>query len=242
MVHTLIKRWFFCITILVTSLFTTAQAAKLEEVFNGNMLGVTQRYFESVAGIPIRKFKDTYYFAVERCNVQAFIKDEEVYALRLELTPRCQADLSSFGFNRSTHGLTFGYFTSRDPEPEAQYALDPSFSADCLMLCGNAYDRSVYAFWEGGDRHDFLEVLLEVKLVGDPAITAADKWRDYMQQQTDMEYITKNIFNCDDLFDGIAANYFENIKVDAITLGYDLFNSGIGCTASEEDYERYNRY
>jgi len=69
------------------------------------MLGVTQRYFESVAGIPIRKFKDTYHFVVERCNVQAFIKDEDV--LRLELTPRCQADLSSFGFNRSTRGLTF---------------------------------------------------------------------------------------------------------------------------------------
>jgi len=84
-----------------------------------------------------------------------------------------------------------------------------------------------------------------IELVGYPAIAAAAKWRDYMQQQTDMEYITKNIFNCDDLFDWIAADYFENIEVDAIslTLGDDPYhNMRIPpCMASEEDYERYSR-
>jgi len=213
--YTSIKRWLFCATILLISLLTTAQAAKLEEVFNGSMLGTTQRYFESVAGIPIRKLDDTYHFVVEGCNVQAFIKDEEVSALRLELRHNCQANLSSFGFNRSTRRLTFGYFTSGE-YPEAQYAFDPSFYANCLKHCGNAFDPSVYAVWEGDDSRDFITVMLET--TSGLGIELSHQWRNYMEQQGDY------ILGCEDRISYIATQAFENAEVEALTIGHNLFH------------------
>jgi len=221
------RKWLARSTIFVAIMacIATVQAAKLDEVFNGKMLGTTPRYFESVAGIPVKKVDDTYHFDIEGCEVRASIKDEAVYALRLELTPsRCQADLSSFGFNRSTRGLTFGYFTS-GKYPEAQYALDPSFYADCLMLCGNAYDPSVYAFWEGPHTKNFIQVVLEVVQASGPALDAVDQWRESMLQQMGENYVVDLRFNCEDRFSYVAAQAFENVEVEAITIGHNLFSS-----------------
>jgi len=206
--HISIKRWFFCVMILVTSLFTTAQAAKLEEVFNGSMLGVTQRYFESVAGIPIRKIGERFIFSIEGCHVHAFVKDKSVYALRLSLETNCQADLSFLGFDISTNKPTFGDF------PRTRY-----FS-DCLYLCGNAFDPSVYAFWQGSHANNFIEVMLETA----SGFEAKNEWRNYMAQQMGEDYVIDLRFNCEDSFSNIAAETFEKVAVESITIGHDLLD------------------
>lgn len=53
-----------------------------------------------------------------------------------------------------------------------------AFYADCLDLCGNAYDPSVYALWEGPHAVSFTQVMLEVVLAGDQAVNAAYNWRE----------------------------------------------------------------
>lgn len=114
------------------------QAASVAEVFNGDMLGTNQRYFESIAGIPRESSGNQHLFRVSGCNITATIQNNSVTALRLELTPSCQADLASF------LGESFAPVGSFQ-----QAAGDLSFYSDCLTLCGNAVDPSAYAHWQG---------------------------------------------------------------------------------------------
>lgn len=44
-------------------------------------------------------------------------------------------------------------------------------------MCGNAFDPSVYALWEGPHAVNYMQVLLEVTLSSDEAISAADAWK-----------------------------------------------------------------
>jgi hypothetical protein len=65
--------------------------------------------------------------------------------------------------------LTFGAF-------DESSGRDFVFSADCLTLCGNAYEPSVYALWDGPHAVSYMQVLLEAMLSSDEAIAASDVW------------------------------------------------------------------
>lgn len=82
---------------MLISPFTNAvQAKTVKEVFNGDMLGTTQRYFESIAGIPRESFDNEHTFRVQGCNITATIDNNSVSALRMELNDKRQADLTTF--------------------------------------------------------------------------------------------------------------------------------------------------
>lgn len=197
---------------------TLAQAATVADVFNGEMLGSNQRYFESVAGIPRESFGDEHKFRVQGCNITATIGGGTVSKLRMELTPKCQADLTQFvGDYAPAPGqpLTFGAF-------EQSSGGGLSYSADCLSGCGNAYDPSAYGHWEGPRAVGFMEVLLEVVQVDDQAIEAASTWRDQMIQTMGEDWVMDGGFNCDNQFDPIARQAFQKVQVTAVSIGQEL--------------------
>lgn len=226
MTYQIYKKTVVFIALLIASTLTPfAQAAKLADIFNGAMLGTTQRYFESVAGIPRESFMDIHTFNVGGCQVQATITGGEVTALRLELGPKCKADLSSFisDYSPKARKLPFGLFAKPLTFGEFAKAAGPMrYFADCLSGCGNGYDPSVYALWHGPHATQFLEALLEVKLVGEAVLTAAGAWQNHMERAMGEEYVMETRFNCDDHFSADAAQIFEKIEVTAITLGHDL--------------------
>jgi hypothetical protein len=195
-----------------------AQAATVAEVFNGEMLGTNQRYFESVAGIPRESSGDEHKFRVQGCNITATIGGGNVYKLRMEITPQCQADLTQFiGDYAPAPGqpLTFGAF-------EQSSGGGLSYSADCLISCGNAYDPSVYGYWVGPHAADYMEVLLEVVQVSDQAIAAGSLWRDQMTQVKGEDWVIDGGFNCDNQFDPVARQAFKDVPVTAVTIGHEL--------------------
>lgn len=210
-------------TALIASFALSAHAAELNEVFNGDMLDTNQRYFESVAGIPRESYGDKHIFRVQGCNITATMAGGTVSALRLELTERCQADLSSFigGYAPAAdQALSFGSFASA-----AGGVLD--FSADCLSMCGNAYDPSTYALWEGPRAANFMQVLLEVELVGDKAIDASNRWEAAMTAQKGDDYVMDMRFNCENSFSAVANEAFKDVPVTAVTIGHWL--EGASC-------------
>ncbi|OWK44181.1 hypothetical protein PSOLE_26990 [Pseudomonas oleovorans subsp. oleovorans] len=195
-----------------------AQASTVAEVFNGEMLGTNQRYFESIAGIPRESFGDEHKFRVQGCNITATITEGTVNTLRLELTPQCQADLTQFvGDYAPTPGqpLTFGAF-------EQASGGGLSYHADCLSGCGNSYDPSVYGHWEGPRAVDFMEVLLEAVQVEDAAIEAADIWRNQMIKTMGEDWVMDGQFNCNRQFDPVARQALNAVQVTAVTVGQQL--------------------
>ncbi|MGC5700732.1 hypothetical protein J4P02_11100 [Pseudomonas sp. NFXW11] len=215
---------------LAYSLFATTLALSLDthaatvaEVFTGDMLGTNQRYFESVAGIPRESNGDVHSFKVQGCDISATVQGGKVSTLRMELTPKCQADLTQFvGTFAPAPGkpLTVGAFA-------AASGGDLSFSADCLSMCGNAADPSVYAHWEGPHAVGFREVQLEVMLVSDAAINAASQWESQMSKAEGEDYVIETRFNCDTKHSAVAQKAFANVPVTAVTIGTEL--KGPGC-------------
>lgn len=208
---------------LALAAFTSAQAATVAEVFNGDMLGTNQRYFESIAGIPRESLGDEHTFRIQGCTLTATISNGSVTAMRLELAPSCQADLTTFiGDFAPPPGqpLTFGAF-----EQAAGSAL--SYSADCLTMCGNAYDPSVYGSWEGPRAVGFMEVRLEAMQVSDPAIDAASTWSEQMTQAMGEDWVIDARFNCDTRFNQAASQLFQDVPVTAVRIGTGL--PSIGC-------------
>lgn len=202
--------------------FGTAHAASVAEVFTGDMLGTNQRYFESVAGIPRESSGSDHKFKVQGCIITATIEGGSVTKLRMELAPNCQADLTQFVSSYApapVKPLTIGAF-------EASSGGGLSYTADCLSMCGNAADPSVYAHWEGPKAANLREVLLEVALTSDAAITAADTWATQMQAAKGEDYVMDTRFNCDPQFAPVAQKAFENVPVTAVTIGSGLSTPG----------------
>lgn len=218
----------FALPLLATALLGAScpvlaqQKATLAEVFDGDMLGTNLRYFESIAGIARQSFDNQHTYRVEGCEITATVSGTAVSALRLELSPQCKTDIVSFLGESfappATQPLTFGSFRAA--------AGDLGFYADCLTMCGNAYDPSVYAHWEGPRAVDFREVLLEAKLVGDQAIDAASRWKQDMSQARGEDWVIDTKFNCERGFDAQAQQHFNAVEVTAITIGSGLQKPG----------------
>lgn len=207
---------FLATALAVISSPAWAQKATLAEVFNGDMLGTNLRYFESIAGVARESFGDQHTYRVQGCEVTVTGEDA-VSALRLELSPTCKADIASFIGDfapPANQTLTFGNFHVA--------AGDLSYYSDCLTLCGNAADPSVYAHWQGPRAVGFTDVLLEVVLVDGTALDAKDVWRQSMEQAKGEDWVMETKFNCERTFDAQAQQAFNNVAVTAITIGSEL--------------------
>lgn len=190
----------------------------LAQVFNGDMLGTNLRYFESIAGIPRESYDYIHTFNIDNCIVNATAPNNKITSLRLVITPHCQADLSSFlhSYAPESHlPLTTGNFIDA-----AGGGLN--YLADCLAGCGNAYDPSVYAHWTGPRAVNFIEVVLETTLTNGKALDAAGIWREQMESSKGEDYVLDVQFNCSHDFNNIAHSAFQDVPINAITIGYDL--------------------
>jgi len=153
---------------------------------------------------------------VSGCVVNVVAESGAVRSLGLELSDRCTFDPGLFlGITLpSANKMTFG-------------DLDRAwgggrFYADCLYLCGNASDPSVYDHFDGPHSAGFIQVNLEAALVSDTSIAASEKWRAIIQAARGDDFVMKNEFNCTASFDQSAHSVFRNIKLSALTVGYDL--------------------
>jgi hypothetical protein len=108
--------------------------------------------------------------------------------------------------------LTFGAF-------DESLGGDFVFSADCLTLCGNAYEPSVYALWDGPHAVSYIQVLLEVTLSSDEAIAASDVGAGQIVKAKGEDFVTDTTFNCDPQFSAGAKKAFASVPVTAVTIG-----------------------
>lgn len=210
-------------TLALACLPMIAQAnATVAQVFNGEMLGTNLKYFESVAGVARTSFGDKHTYKVQGCEITADATGGSINDLRLELSPTCKADLGSF----------IGTFAPPANQPLTFAALHEStggpleFYADCLTMCGNAFDPSVYALWEGPRAVGFTQVLVEAILIDDEAIAASQKWADEMKKRKGDDFVIDNKYNCERSFDPVALQSFKLVAITAVTLGTQLTKPG----------------
>jgi len=209
---------------------------KLSQVMQRETLGMNVSYLEGITG-PAMYISDdgkerTY--KIEGCDFQIKTlkkqNHESVNSIRLGVSPECDVDISGF-FGVSAedkfptlNNLTFGEFIEKNGGFFQFYSY-------CLMDCGNAYDPSVYGYWEGSRALNFINVSLEAVRVSDEAINASSKWRDYMIKHIGEEWVRDGKFNCDPLkYSSEASDFFSSIHPSSIRIGYDIeFDKSFYC-------------
>ena len=201
-----------------SGLAVTANPSKLDQVFDGEMLGVDVPYFEQLTGLAKHTYANRKIYKVDGCEVTANTDANIIQSLRIDLSAKCTFDLNKFlnassGKFPAPHLMTFGQF-------EALYGSG-HFMADCLTDCGNAADPVVYEHWNGSHANGNTEVMIEVVQVGDDAIDAAIKWINTMKKTESEDWIVEAKFNCL-RYDAFAHKFFKNVKITAITIGKDI--------------------
>ncbi|WP_175162302.1 hypothetical protein [Achromobacter aegrifaciens] len=191
-----------------------AQAATVQEVFNGNMLGKSQAHFETIAGAPQESYGDDRVFDVQGCLVTATIKSGKVSALSLEPSETCKPDLASF----------IGEYAPKPGQKitPAAFGSDLTYTADCLTDCGNAADPWVYASWTAPSVAGGMEIMLGFVQAGDQALDAAEKWATQMEKAEGKDYLLNNKFNCDARYNSVADAAFKNVIATSVKVGFDL--------------------
>lgn len=215
------------VLLLTFLVFANATAAeRLAKIFHPEMIGANLAYFENVSG-PARntftgKHSVTYsYYKVDGCEITAQIMKGSVQVIELDkLSPKCTFDLNIFlpnagkGSLPALHSMKFGEF---DALTRQGY-----YSADCLTLCGNAYDPSVYEYFQASHADQGIEVRLGVVLVGDDAIKAASAWAEEMSKGEGDTWVVDRKFACTRKYNAVAQRLFRKVKVTSVAVGYGL--------------------
>jgi hypothetical protein len=195
----------------------------LQAIITPDMIGATVQFFEKTAGPAWKKHRysrEMRTYKIKGCVVTASIEQGDIRALKAELTDNCSVDLKSF-VNRTEA-------PPRVSSKSTQGAISQwlgnggKFMASCLAMCGNAADPSVYWHYEGPRADQNLEVLTEIRLVGDRAVDASFKWRDIMESARGDDYVMDTKFNCDAAYDEVAEKVFRGVSISSIAIGFDL--------------------
>lgn len=206
---------------------TNVAPTPMQQIFQPEMIGATLLYLEQFTGPPRNVSPDgmerTY--KVGACEITAYVGEGEnksVSALRFVVAPGCDGDVGKFldsspgASGAMLSQLSFGKF-------EEMVGGTTRYYADCLTLCGNAADPTVYAHWEGPRSADFLEMMVEVKLVDDASLQAADQWKAAMEAKEGEDWVVDTGFNCDPVkYNDVARKGFAAVKPEAITIGRGL--------------------
>ena len=194
----------------------------IDTIVQTKTLGMTLQYFETLTG-PAKYVDDdnrerTY--EIEGCEIRIIISSGEqkrIDGLKVKMDPTCKARTAGF-LHDEENNVLLSSLTIRQITESLQ--SHPTFSADCLLGCGNSYDPSVYASWTGAGFLDFLEVKADVLLVGEEPIEASYKWANSMAEAEGREWVEENQFNCHlEKYQNTASQLFYDIKPTAITFG-----------------------
>lgn len=186
------------------------------------MLYAQVPYLETITGpamhvSPGRDALQRRNYQVEGCEVIAYAKATLVIGYSLDLTPKCNFDLSEFMGDRysTTRRLTVGKFI------KGGSGSDMRVQSTCIYLCGNAADPTVDFTFEGPHALNFISIVLTVTLADQPSLDAAERWRKVIRNKESDDYVTEARFNCTTRYDDAGIRAFANAPVSQITVGYE---------------------
>lgn len=194
----------------------------ITKVFTPDMIGVDRAYLEQFTGIA--RITDTFFhtasYRVDGCDIKVYFGGPSggaVVAFAMDVDEHCTFDLAPFIQKQKpvqVNRLTFGDF-------DQVIGYYTQYYADCLGLCGNAYDPSVYSHYSGPHALGFLEVM--VSSTG--SYKGMFAWQEIMQAQKGDEWIIEQRYNCEpQSFTNEAKKLFAHDPIERIEIGYDLLD------------------
>lgn len=203
------------ITLLASSMsLAFGQGKKIEQVFSYDMIGADLPYLESFIGIAKRTdthFKTKHYL-VDGCELAVGYEGNSITTMAVSTGGKCNFTIDDIpmGSPINTNQVVFGMTGPVD------------YYADCLYLCGNAYEPSIYEHYQGPRVEGFREVLLGSSIV---PYEVSRQWVDTMIAKEGESWVMDGNYNCDPRkYHDVAEQALKGQKVDWIMIGYNLLN------------------
>lgn len=213
------------------SIESRAPAQKiLETLVSHDGIGMNLAYVEKQAGPAIRSEYNKHDFEIENCKLQLTTDTDNrsIQNIRVELTPEC--DITSKGLFQAGNIVPLNKLTFSSL---AELYAPGSFSADCLLGCGNAYDPSVYFTANGSRADNSLVIVLEKPIVTDDFIDAVNIWGDAMKKEEGEDWIFNTQFNCEpNKYEDVAMKAMGHIHPQYLSFGYSITENLPKCDES----------
>lgn len=197
----------------VSAFAAPASSARLEKLFSPQTIGAPLSSVAAGLGKPIDVLGNERTYSVDGCKVLIAQLNGKVQTVAMDVSPQCNVSLNDL--MRSVpplHQMSFGGFEAR---------LDAgNYGADCLKLCGNVSNPSVYQTWSLDTLDNPIEFRASAKLITGAAITASKTWGDRILKEKGMDYVIDNEFNCNPDYDAQARLLFRDIRITRIEMGY----------------------
>lgn len=211
------------ITMALSALPAHAQTA--QSLFAPDTLFVQVAYVEKTVGPAWKVQGDHRQYKLGPCVVTLIAQKGEVIGMEMDVNAQCNPDLQNFvgvAGPLRVAGKTFGDIAAIVPNNE--------YAADCLTMCGNAYDPSLYMILRGAHFNDFIDVAVSAAQVDKRTIEAGAQWATAMEKAKGEEYVMGTDFNCDRSKDAAAQVILAPARITHIQAGQQL--DPTGCAAA----------
>ncbi len=202
---------------IAAALTATAQgspAPAVQAIVTPDTIGAEVKWLEAQIGPAFRVEGPRRTYRLNGCAFAVQDVGGKIEGFELPVSEACAFDLAAFMPNAEglpkLADLTFASF-------DRAVASQVTYQADCLKLCGNAFDPSVYAAWQGGRADNMMSVTLGKRLVDDVSIDASMAWEKAMEAEGD-DYLIDTKFNCDGKYNDAARTTLAPVKPDTIFL------------------------
>lgn len=209
---------------------TAAASRVVDLLFQADTIGMRLAAVNQLAGPALHSEQHRHQYRVDGCELTLRTDDADhtVQAVEVAITPSCQLSLQPLLRDYAgeppaqLQALRFGRF--------AEMLSGASYYADCLSAC-NAADPVVTLYVEGPRALHSLEFAIEVPLVNDAPLNAAEQWRKAMEAAESDTYVLDNRFNCEpQRFDAVVAPAFAPLKPATFIFGRGLGYGSDDCS------------
>ncbi|QIL74149.1 hypothetical protein G7048_27105 (plasmid) [Diaphorobacter sp. HDW4B] len=184
-------------------------------------IGLNLEYVVRVSGQAMRIEGNQQQFDLQGCKFVLTTDDakQSILGVQLELSRECPVDVGPI-LNADKPirpaELTFGM--------AEQYFRPGNYLSDCLSMCGNSYDPSIFWAAEGSRADGFGTVVLSVPITGDAVVNAASRWRDAMEKSESEDWIVVQTgFNCaPEKYRDVAVREFSGMHPAYLSFGHSV--------------------
>lgn len=212
--NSIIKKAMISTGVLFISYSCMVNAAPtLEKLMQPDTLGESLMKLDKQIGPAQRvdKFYHTKSYQIEYCTLTISYKEDSIQSLEVQITPQCSFNTGSVIESTKTiaaNKLTLGNVSG-------------DFYADCLYMCGNAIEPSIYRIENFNPPRYANLSNYQVMVTANTANT--EGLVEQMIKQKGEDWVRENQFNCHpEKYNELASQLLKNTPVESIAIGYDL--------------------
>lgn len=191
---------------------------KLAQIFTPDIIGANVTYLETITGPAFSSEGPDRTYKVDGCEVIVGATKGKIDNIGIgNYSPVCSFPIAQYfagGYTPPVPNLpTFG---------DIQKSMGGDYSVDCLRLCGNAAPPMVTLLYQGSHADNFNNLLAEIPITEEPALTAYADWGDRLAAKYGDDYVSSGKYRQGDMLSDVAAKDFAPIRPASIRVGMNL--------------------